>query len=305
MDKYEWSNGVHKLIEKLTSFNENNLNSSKKYCYNFLVDNYPIGYVRPDVLQALKQHYSTHFIINDDAKSIAFLNVHNDFNSRSEIMKHVVEDMKEKKLFKALIGWRNETYDIKRSFYSEKLFKLERSAVGLFGFLAFGCHINGYTKDEDGNYKLWISKRSATKQTYPNMFDNLSAGGLASGLKLHECAIKELEEESGVCGDLLKTLKSVNAITYAYENQYGISREGEFIFDIRLPATFIPKNDDGEAQSFYLMDVNQLKKAIISDDFKPNSALITLDFLMRHGLITPDEDENYFFILENIHASGY
>lgn len=28
--------------------------------------------------------------------------------------------------------------------------------------------------------------------------------------------------------------------------------------------------------------------AIVSDDFKPNSALIVLDFLVRHGFITPE-----------------
>ncbi len=39
----------------------------------------------------------------------------------------------------------------------------------------------------------------------------------------------------------------------------------------------------------------KVKEAIISDDFKPNSAAITLGFLIRKGLINPDNCELVFF----------
>lgn len=88
--------------------------------------------------------------------------------------------------------------------------------------------------------------------------------------------------------------------------------EGEFIFDIKLPIDFEPANKDGEVECFYLMNINQVwlslnqfknssglnlnlqiilkvKNAIISDEFKPNSAVVTLNFLFRKGLLTPDE----------------
>jgi hypothetical protein len=48
-------------------------------------------------------------------------------------------------------------------------------------------------------------------------------------------------------------------------------------------------------------DMNQLnickikvKKVVISQEFKPNSAAITVGFLFRKGLLTPDES-NYNF----------
>lgn len=48
---------------------------------------------------------------------------------------------------------------------------LERSAAHIFGIKAYGCHINGYIK-KDGQYFIWIARRSKTKQTYPYMLDN-------------------------------------------------------------------------------------------------------------------------------------
>jgi hypothetical protein len=32
----------------------------------------------------------------------------------------------------------------------------------------------------------------------------------------------------------------------------------------------------------------QIKKSIIGEEFKPNCALVIVDFMFRHGLITPD-----------------
>lgn len=134
-------------------------------------------------------------------------------------------------------------------------------------------------------------------------------------MSTYECALKELQEEAGVGPEIARKLKMVDAISYAQlkSNRHGIKREGEFIFDIKLPVEFNPKNTDGEVEQFYLMNVEQVglfhfsniyqlniksnqfykfkkvKHAIIQDDFKPNSAVVTLNFLMRKGLLTPDQ----------------
>lgn len=61
------------------------------------------------------------------------------------------------------------------------------------------------------------------------------------------------------------------------------------MFDLKLPVDYVPSNQDGEVECFYLMNINQVKNAIIREDFKPNSAVVTLNFLLRKGLLTPDE----------------
>ena len=301
----EWNEGIEKLIRKLTSFNDSNPNCTKKICYHFMVKNQLIGYIRPNVLKILRQFYGKYFIFNDENKLVMFETVYDlDYNSRTDVLDEVLKHMKEKELFLCLKGWRDEKYNISELFYGEKLFKIERSACCIFGFISYGYHINGYVK-ENGSYMIWLARRSPSKQTFPGMLDNLAAGGFAADLKLFECAVKELDEESDINGELLKTLKPVDAVSYAYEDDVGIVREGEFVFDIKLPASFVPKNKDGEAESFYLMNVDEIKKAVIRDDFKPNCALITINFLIRKGIITPDNDRNYFYLLENMHKSGF
>ena len=45
--------------------------------------------------------------------------------------------------------------------------------AGLFGVKRYGVHINGYCRDESGEVRMWLSRRSPTKQTYPGLLDNL------------------------------------------------------------------------------------------------------------------------------------
>jgi isopentenyldiphosphate isomerase len=111
---------------------------------------------------------------------------------------------------------------------------------------------------KDGKYFMWIARRSKTKQTFPGMLDNFTAGGLTSGLTTRECAIKELEEEAGVSKELASTLKSVDAITYAYVGSQGVKNETEFVFDLKLPEDFKPFPRDGEVECFYLMSIDEV-----------------------------------------------
>ena len=53
-------------------------------------------------------------------------------------------------------------------------------------------------RDEDGN--LLIQKRVATKDSYPNCWDNAAAGHVDSGEGYDTAALRELEEEIGVTG---------------------------------------------------------------------------------------------------------
>lgn len=90
----------------------------------------------------------------------------------TEIVEKVLIDLREKKIFSELDGWRNEHYSVKERFSDDHpVFTIERSAASLFGIKCYGCHINGYLK-RDNQYLLWIARRSRNKETYPGMLDN-------------------------------------------------------------------------------------------------------------------------------------
>lgn len=61
---------------------------------------------------------------------------------------------------------------------------------------------------------------------------------------------------------------------------------------MELPVDFIPENADGEVESFELLPAQQCLEKLFSSDFKTTSVPIALDFLIRHGLITPENGKS-------------
>ncbi|GAB1602646.1 nudix hydrolase 20, chloroplastic-like isoform X1, partial [Argonauta hians] len=220
---------------------------------------------------------------------------------RSRRMESVLQDLRGKKVFKKLDGWRNEEYQVKPYFNSPNLMNIERSAVNIFGIPEYGTHLNGYTCSEEGEVKMWIGRRSDTKPTWPGKLDNLSAGGLSSNMSAIQCMRRECEEEAGITGPLLDKLVPTGSVTYMYGDKAGLHAGTQFIYDLCLPSHFVPHNADGEMSHFYLMGIEELKEKILEDDFKPNCALVILDFLIRRGFITPDTEPNYLEMVEMLH----
>lgn len=155
---------------------------------------------------------------SDDAKDL-----------RAEHIDRVVRAWKHQGLFlEELGGWRNEQYPI----YGPPLpqddpnftplpggnvaFTLERAACSLFGFTTFGVHLTAYvvvvvvvvspqSSDKgDGQeqtrqrYRIWVPRRSKTKQTWPGYLDNSVAGGITAGDSPLETVVRE-------CGALLSS----------------------------------------------------------------------------------------------------
>ncbi len=68
-----------------------------------------------------------------------------------------------------------------------------------------------------------------------------------------------MQEEAGLTEEMTLNLKPVDAISYAYqEENKGICIEADFVFDLKIPNNFEPKNTDGEVECFYLMDIQQV-----------------------------------------------
>jgi len=62
-----------------------------------------------------------------------------------------------------------------------------------------------------------------------------------------------------------------------------------FCYDLELPEDFVPKNQDGEVESFKLIPVAQVASVIKKTSFfKANCSLVIIDFLFRHGFIRPE-----------------
>lgn len=184
---------------------------------------------------------------------------------------------------------------------------LERSACELFGFVTYGVQMTMYTPD----YRIWVPRRSKTKQTWAGFLDNSVAGGIPNGIAPFECIIKECEEEASLAEDVCrKNVRVSGVISYFYQNIRGnLQPEVEYVFDMLCPSgdpAFVPKPLDGEVESFELMDWELVVERMHAGEFKRNSAIVLVDFLIRHGKITPENDPKYLEIVTRMHGRfGY
>ncbi|XP_037077579.1 uncharacterized protein YJR142W-like isoform X2 [Pollicipes pollicipes] len=222
--------------------------------------------------------------------------------ARSEAMAQLLERWRDQEDLVALRGWRNECYDVRVSFSSQPLLKMERSATSVFGIRQYGVDLNGYTRHPDKGLCVWIQRRSLQKPTWPGKLDNMVSGGLSSGLGLVEAMRKEAWEEAGIPDHLLSGLTSTGAVSFAYSRGTSTFASHAFCFDLELPAEFVPQPQDGEAEEFVLVTPQELMELVCSAEFKTTSAPVTLDFLVRHGFITPDNEPHYLEVCELLHV---
>ena len=203
-------------------------------------------------------------------------------------------------LEKRLPKWRNEIFDVMPRWGDPPIFRVDRGAVAFFGVRAYGVDLNGYRRDRGGLH-LWVGRRAPDKRLAPNKLDNLVAGGIGNGYGVAATLAKEADEEAGIPASLIERAVPVGAITYLMENEIGIRDGVLFVYDLELPAEFVPQNRDGEVVDFALMPAESVIERIrATDDFKFDVNLVFLDFALRHGLI-PIEDTEYLAVASGLH----
>lgn len=264
-----------------------------------------MGYVLPQVLKQLCRYPDIFRITENpgDKSRVELAPELTTFEQRSAAVQRVLEELKAEEHFPCLKQWRNENYDVMPQFGDPPLFCMERAATSLFGVKRYGVHINGFVHQDQKEIAMWIARRSYYKHTYAGLLDNLAAGGLASGTGIRETLIKECLEESCIPESLAACAVPVSTVSYTYEDERGIFPECQFVYDLEVPVDFVPRIGDGEVQEFYLWPLDKVKAAIATPEFKPNCALVVLDFLIRHGYLEADTEKHYQTIMEGIHKT--
>ena len=184
--------------------------------------------------------------------------------------------------------WRDEDYPVSPSWGDKPVMVMERGAVPHFGVRAFGVHMNGLVRTEEG-LLLWVGHRSLSKPTGPGKLDHLVAGGQPHGIGIKENLIKECAEEASIPRELAQTAEPVGLCSYICERPEGLRDDICFVYDLFLPPDFEPVNTDGEVQGFYLWPIQKVIEVLAEgEDFKFNCALVIIDLLVRRGLLEPD-----------------
>lgn len=225
---------------------------------------------------------------------------------QSRVIAETLQLAREKKVFAVLNGWRNELYPIGRS--SPITTSIERAGSALFGIVTYGVHMTAYVK-VDNDIKIWVPRRAKNKQTFGGMLDNTVAGGISSGENPFESVVREAAEEASFPDSLVRSnAKSCGMVTYFYitgqraGGETGLLQpEVQYVYDLEIDPSVIPKPADDEVEEFYLSTVEEVQKALAEGQFKPNCAVVLLDFFVRHGILTADNEKHLIEIVSRIH----
>ncbi|XP_030377592.1 uncharacterized protein YJR142W [Scaptodrosophila lebanonensis] len=269
----------------------------------FLVEGQQVGLIKSDVFKQLRK-YPEVFCIRDcesTNQGLVELNpAFRDYNERTAQLEKVLRSLRTDGIFSALHGWRDEYFEVKSE--HKGLLKMERAATPLFGVRKYGVDINGFVRHPQHGLCIWLQQRSNTKETWPGKWDNMVGGGLSVGYGIKETAIKEAAEEASIPTDLVKNLVSAGCVSFFFESDQGLFPNTEYVFDLELPVDFVPHNADGEVQAFELLPANECVERVFTPDFKTTSAPVVIDFLIRHGYITAENELNFTQIVELLHV---
>lgn len=299
MENTTWSDKMLHLLRRMNNFYSPG--SSRASCLRFEVAGEQVGWILPKVASVLARFPD---VFNPPhSGAISLCHTLDSYGRRSEAVDPVLQTLRQDSTLTVLKGWRDEKYQVMAKFCNAPLMCMERSATSLFGVKRYGVHINGYCRDESGEVRMWLSRRSPTKQTYPGLLDNLAAGGLAAGISIKHTMVKECEEEACIPAHIAEKACPVSTVSYTYEDEEGVFPESQFVFDLELPPDFKPRIGDGEVQDFYLLPIHKVKELLVTDDFKPNCAMVVLDFLIRHSFIEPDTEPFYQEFVAELHQT--
>lgn len=187
--------------------------------------------------------------------------------------------------------------------------RLERFAAPLFGICSRGAHLTAYVRDADQprgsseGLRIWVARRGADLHTYPGMLDTTVAGGVKADDTPLGCILAESDEEASLAYDYVQRhVVPTGVVTYVTQSK----KTGQvlptilYVYDLELEAGMVPQPKDGEVEGFYLLGVEEITGKMMSGEFKPNCCLVMLDFFIRHGLVTEENERDYLEIVARL-----
>ncbi len=275
----------------------------------FHMAGFPVGRIRSDTLPLLHAHEDI-FEFTDNAVTLS--PGLGDCAARSQALMKVARDLDSKD--GVMPPWMDEDYpvfadpthadfpadspaaDSPAAPTTQPLAHITRSAVLFFGLPAWGVHLNGYVNNGNG-IEVWLARRGPNCFDFPGKLDNLVAGGQPAHLSAEDNLAKESLEEAGIEPDLIAQARPQGCLSYLVETPFGLSPGNIFCYDLKLPAGFTPRSLDGEVSEFLLLPADEVRDMAATTakalHFKPGSALVIIDFLLRHGVLdgAPDRAE--------------
>jgi len=296
-------------------------------------DNRPFGFLTDPVVAEMP--WTKEFEVdlanrNVFIKPIMDDDVEHDGSTYDDVITRLLDKAQSLNLFPQSLGKRSKDDEKWPILGTSISINIDRSAISLFGICGRGSHMMVYTctgleEKKTKKYRLWIPRRNRHKKSFPGMLDNTVAGGVATGETPLRCVIREMGEEAAIIAttttndddrtmplsstSLVDDIRATGTITWmnfsdkTAGGEVGLVNPGIlYAYDLEVGENvkFQPA-DIEDVESFCLMEVCEVVKALKCGEFKPSSGMVVIDFLIRHGLITEENEEDYVEIVSRLH----
>ena len=250
----------------------------------FYVRSHAVGWLRPSFADLLRR-WPHHFEVT--TAYVTLRAVPDTPHGRTGALAEVTRALEREGVIR---GWRDESVSVSHHYAAPELLKVERAATRHFGMMAYGAHLNGFTR-RGGEPCLWIARRAASKSVDPDRLDNLVGGRIACGYTVDETIRKEAWEEAGIAAGLMGGVACASVVRVEYSVPEGLHREIIFAHDLWLAADFRPQNQDGEVARLYCLAIPEVIDAILAGEFTPDAGAVTVDALLRNGILAPEDPQ--------------
>ena len=297
-------------------------------CNRFDVADFPpvvvgrqqIGWANEAMLDALAPHlaigHTCELVEGSDTSAVRLAPRAQTEARRTELVRSLVEGLVDDEYIprgkvRGELQWAH-AFSASGSATGAPLLRMERAAMIYFGIPSSGVHINGWVRDPSSAdprdatpWAMWVAKRSLSKPTYPGLLDQMAAGGVAAGDSIDRTARKEAEEEASLPPDALDRLTRTGLVSYRYATRKGLSTKVLYTYDLEVPHGLLPLCADGEVDEFRLVPIAEVLRSLREELplWKPNSALVAIDFCVRHGLID-DTEPSYLELVHGLRRGG-
>lgn len=238
----------------------------------------------------------------------------------SEVFAKTVSAAVDADIFAIMHGEHSELYPILGAGYPDQPVHVERFSAPLFGIASRGAHLVAYTYSRTGTaagvggpgadaepareLRIWIARRSPHIFTFPDMLDTSVAGGVKAADTPFDCIVAEAEEEASLPPSWTRRhVRARGLVSYVKRHSKTgyIAPTVLYVYDAEVPEDVkLEPGHDREVAAFYLWTVGQVRDALEAGQFKPNCALVMIDFFVRHGILTPETEADYIEIVTRL-----
>jgi 8-oxo-dGTP pyrophosphatase MutT (NUDIX family) len=229
-----------------------------------------VGVASPEVARFLATD-TPHFALTDDR--LVLLDGALDAGARSALLHDCALRLRDAGL---LAGWRDEQLDVRPAVGEAPIASIERAACRALGVTTVAVHLNAFTPAGE----LIVARRAPHKQIDPGLWDNLVGGMVPAGESELQALVREAREEAGLELDQV-ALACGGRVHVRRRVPEGFQSEIVQVFDTVLPADMPLSNQDGEVAAIERRSLAAVLDAIDRDEFTLESALVTLDALLR------------------------